>query len=528
MTFISTSKITWDLLLFVSCSVVPIKFVKETSVRSAPLMMFYLNGRVASGGTARIDRSLPNEEDEFGWFVGGVEYDASTAMNESKDYHSSGSSTSMLSCIDSDEADAYTFASDYSKNPEEDETSEKIELSNLTHPKELCIDFIENDARIKKLGITTTATTTTTINPTKDNDFHDELAGGEPIIQQSRAMCYTPERLVRCEEYRILIPSPRFLSISRINSENENTRKTKLSKRRLNYLIDSKQIGGPRLRALLESYEDNSEIQVTRTSTSNVDVNTTDILQDDAVLKRTQSIEASKGSIADTVNSNRSSYERLSVTWDDLKKQATRRSSVEDTSGIQSNDWSSETQSETQMNPLYLCDELPLTSGGCGSDFVQARSTAINEVVSILQELESNPERARILLDDDRFCDKTSSHDHLTRLALTIETDGNVPPVLGEPEKSVHYLRKRVESLQHASKDIFKDICELRKDFEYEEEKLLDLSSNASKLRQDIHEVKCIDDLLRLLRGELERISNRNWPFVLGHTEQQEEMNLVV
>lgn len=121
------------------------------SVRSAPLMMFYLNGRVASGGTARIDRSLPNEEDEFGWFVGGVEYDASTAMNESKDYHSSGSSTSMLSCIDSDEADAYTFASDYSKNPEEDETSEKIELSNLTHPKELCIDFIENDARIKKL-----------------------------------------------------------------------------------------------------------------------------------------------------------------------------------------------------------------------------------------------------------------------------------------------------------------------------------------------------------------------------------------
>ncbi|XP_035736504.1 uncharacterized protein LOC118447977 isoform X2 [Vespa mandarinia] len=520
-------------------------------------MMFYLNGRLTGGGTARIDRSLSNEEDEFGWFVGDVEYNSSMAINVSKDCRSSNSSTSMLSCIDSDEADAYTFASDYSKNSEEDETSEKIELSNLTRPKELGIDFIENDARINNPGITTTRTTmmtttttttttaaataattagtpgaamTTTINPTKDNDFHDELAGGEPIIQQSRAMCYTPERLVRCEEYRILIPSPRFLSISRFTSENENARKTRLTKRRLNYLIDSKQIGDSRLRALLESFEDNEEIQINMRNKSNVDVNTTDILRDDAVLKRMQSTEASKCSITDTINSNRSSYEGLSVTWDDLKKQQpTRRSSVEDTSGIQSNDWSSETQSETQMNPLYLCDELALTSSGdCASDFVQVRSTAINEVVSILQELESNPERARILLDDDRFCDKSSSHDHLTRLALTIETDGNVPPVLGEPEKSVHYLRKRVEKLQDASKDIFKDICELRKDFEYEEEKLLDLSSDATKLRQDIHEVKCIDDLLRLLRGELERISNRNWPFLLGHTEQQEEMNLVV
>lgn len=169
--------------------------------------------------------------------------------------------------------------------------------------------------------------------------------------------------------------------------------------------------GGPRLRALLESYEDNSEIQVTRTSTSNVDVNTTDILQDDAVLKRTQSIEASKGSIADTVNSNRSSYERLSVTWDDLKKQATRRSSVEDTSGIQSNDWSSETQSETQMNPLYLCDELPLTSGGCGSDFVQVCSISI-------EYSSGKKEECREKRKEGKKRKKRSFRDHLKKSIL--------------------------------------------------------------------------------------------------------------
>ncbi|XP_015181649.1 PREDICTED: uncharacterized protein LOC107069136 [Polistes dominula] len=528
-------------------------------------MMFYLNGRIAGGETARIDRSPGNKEDEFGWFIGGLECPTNmTGNNKNKDCRSSGSSTSMLSCIDSDEADAYTFVSDYSKNPDDDndidyaeETCENIELTTLTRNSndELDNDLIEMDAlRTYQSDTTTTTTMTTTMTTTKttqrkDHNVHDELAGGEPILQKTRGICYTPERLIRCEEYRILIPSPRFLSMSRMSSENENLRKTRLANKRLNYLIDSKQIGDQRLRALLESYnknEDNSKILINRTSSPNPVVNTTSILQDDAVLKRmtttttttTTTTEVSKASTTDTI-SNRSSYERLSVTWDDLKKQSvvtatattTRRSSVEDTSGIQSNDWSSETQSDTQTNPpLYFCDELGNNSSSdvCSTDFIQVQSTPINEIVSILQELESNPEKARILLDDDRFRDNTSTHDNLTRLALTIETDGNVPPVHGEPDKSVYYLRKRVERLQNTNKDIFKDICELRKDFEYEEEKLLDLSSDVLRLRQDIHEVKCIDDLLRLLRGELERISNRNWPFVIGHTEQQEEMNLVV
>ncbi|KAK2582379.1 hypothetical protein KPH14_004708 [Odynerus spinipes] len=493
--------------------------------------MFYLNGRGSGGGGARIDRSPPSEEDEFGWFIGNVENVASSTLNESsntKNCLSSDSSTSMLSCIDPDEQDVYALASDFTKrsenkNKDDDNENicENIELSKLDRSKDLNLKLIENDADMDELGLA---------SPVKRNGFRDELAGGEPIIQQPRGMCYTPERLVRCEEYRILIPSPRCLSISRekIHPENENSRKTRLSKRRLNSLIDSKQtVGAPRLKALLESYEEKPDIRIARQNSESFEV-LRDVTPQDSfsVANRTQpnTLQAS----TDTI-SNRSSYERLSVTWEDFKKQtSTRRSSLEDTSGIHSNDWSSETQSDTQTNPLCLCDELAVASSDFSTDYGQVRSTAINEVVSILQALESDPEKATVLLEEDRFCGSTSSHDHITRLALTIETDANVPAVLGEPEKSVYHLRRRVERLQHASKDIFKDICALRKDFEYEEEKLLDLSSDASRLRQDIHEVRYIDDLLRLLRGELERISNRNWPFVLGHSEQHGELNLVV
>lgn len=61
-----------------------------------------------------------------------------------------------------------------------------------------------------------------------------------------------------------------------------------------------------------------------------------------------------------------------------------------------------------------------------------------------------------------------------------------------------------------------------------DEKKAVDLSSDTTKLIEDIHELRYFDDLLKLLEGELERISNRNWPFVLGHSEPREEMNLII
>lgn len=58
-------------------------------------------------------------------------------------------------------------------------------------------------------------------------------------------MCYTPERLVRSQEYRILAPSPRYLSISqpKIVQQKENLRKGFCCRRQLNCFTDSKQPG---------------------------------------------------------------------------------------------------------------------------------------------------------------------------------------------------------------------------------------------------------------------------------------------
>lgn len=97
----------------------------------------------------------------------------------------------------------------------------------------------------------------------------------------------------------------------------------------------------------------------------------------------------------------------------------------------------------------------------------QNRGVAINEVASILENLESDPGRAAVLLEEgDRFCDSTSSHDQLTRLALTIETDVEAPAVPDDPNNWIRHLRDRIERLQLANKEIHGDICGLRTNFQ--------------------------------------------------------------
>lgn len=65
---------------------------------------------------------------------------------------------------------------------------------------------------------------------------------------------------------------------------------------------------------------------------------------------------------------------------------------------------------------------------------------------------------------------------------------------------------------------------------QFEDEKVELLEIETSNFHHDINELKYLDDLLNLLRGEIERISRRNWPFIIGHTDkhENEEINLVV
>lgn len=91
----------------------------------------------------------------------------------------------------------------------------------------------------------------------------------------------------------------------------------------------------------------------------------------------------------------------------------------------------------------------------------------INEVASILEGLQSDPERAMVLLEkEDRFFDSTSSHDQLTRLALAIETDVEAPAVPNDQNNWIRLLRDRIERLQLANKEIHGDVCDLRTNFQ--------------------------------------------------------------
>ncbi|XP_076245095.1 uncharacterized protein LOC143185743 [Calliopsis andreniformis] len=476
--------------------------------------MFPLKRR--SNGDVNIQAS--SNQDDFGWWLN-TDVWKSPASYGSKDCQSLASSESMFSCVDSDDNESYSLAQE--SKPETDDSCEGIEFRPLIH-EGLHVDLIEQDAINKELDVT----------PFPAKEATEYLNEPELKPRRSQGMCYTPERLIRSQEYRILTPSPHYLSISqaRIINENENSRKALRCRRRLNYLIDSKQVGATQLKALLHPLPAEETLPTINShrwkSCKRVCGGDDSAKSDDSIAKTEDQKKSTSLQTLDLIG-KRPSYERLNVTWEDCKKMETPSSSLEDTSGIQSNDWSSDSHSDLQNTPLCLCDELASTNYKLEGS--QERCTAINEVVSILEVLDTEPEKATVLLDEDRFCDSTSSHDHLTRLALTIESDATVPDILEDPENLVQRLQSKVEKLENSNKDIFKDILNLRKSFQCDEDTVADISSNMNHLRQDIHELRYLDDLLDLLRGELKRISKRNWPFVIGHTKHHsEEMNLIV
>ncbi|XP_050456713.1 uncharacterized protein LOC126854233 isoform X2 [Cataglyphis hispanica] len=462
--------------------------------------MFYLDGRGNAAAKYDSSSSSNEEEENFGWWLNDREI---AVLQRGKDHRSSGPMTSC--CADS--ADNRSFAKDVSRQEQESEiSSEKIELSSFTRD-----DLIENDAKEANTWSMT------------EDDNQDNMR------EEFKAICYTPERLIRSQEYRILVPSSRhfIFSQARLKPENESReRKSRHCRKQLDCLIDSKQIGATQLRKLL-----NLSVTDVRTHSSTFereprikdDFNASVRSDDDHPADRDRS-EQSTG----TISSSRSSYDRLNSIGDN-KDLISRPLSLEDTSGIQSNDWSLETQSDSRStHPMCLCDELAIASRDCIGTFRNHRDIAINEVTSILENLQSDAEEARILLEEDSFCDGTTSHDRLTRLALAIETDAEVPPTVSDSNNWICHLRDKIERLQLGNKEIHKNIYGLHTNFQCDEKKAVDLSCDTRKLIEDIHELRYFDDLLKLLEGELERISSRNWPFVLGHSQSREEMNLII
>ncbi|EGI61866.1 PREDICTED: uncharacterized protein LOC105149533 isoform X2 [Acromyrmex echinatior] len=473
--------------------------------------MFYLDGR--DGTAAKYDSSSPNGEENFGWWLNDREIVLSKSHHVGG-HRSLGSSMSILSCMDSDDSDSCSFARDVSLQEQESEISENIELISFTQ-NDLDIDLIERDAR------ETSSPLAIAIN----SECNVKKECITPI-------CYTPERLIRSQEYRILTPSPRCFTFSqaRFTAENESREwKSRRCRKQLS-LIDSKQIGTTQLKTLLNLPSTNVRTCAISSPISERRQWATDDFNASMKSNNDSSTDVDCGVRSmKTGDSSRSSYDRLNSTWDDCKGSATRPPSLEDTSGIHSYDWSLETQSDVQNTPICLCDELAIASKEHTANFANDRGTAINEVVSILEGLRSDPRKATVLLEEeDRFCSSTSSHDQLTRLALTIETDVEAPAVPDDPNNWIRHLRDRIERLQLANKEIHGDIRGLRTKFQCDEKKAINLSSDTTRLLEDVHDLRYFDDLVKLLEGELETISRRNWPFILGHSKPHEEMNLII
>ncbi|XP_029167727.1 LOW QUALITY PROTEIN: uncharacterized protein LOC114938123 [Nylanderia fulva] len=471
------------------------------NVKDLRCAMFYLDGR--GSAAAKHDSSSSNEEENFGWWLHN-DWEI-VVSHRGKDHPSSG--PKLSTCVDSDDSDSHNFVQDVSRQEQEGSgnCSEKIELSSFSRDElELDVDLIEKD--------------------TKETMSGWSMAEDSSMREEVKAICYTPERLIRAQEYKILVPSPRHFTFSqtRLRSGNKSGEwKSRRCRKQLDRLIDSKQIGATQLRVLLNIPDIRTHGQVSSIfERVNGDLNSSMKSSDDHHL-------ADQDRSTGTFSSSRSSYDRLNSTWDDCKDLISRPVSLEDTSGIQSYDWSLEMQSEARSTPMCLCDELAIASRDqCIVNFGNDRDITINEVTSILENLQSDPEKTKILLEEDSLC--TSSHDRLTRLALAIETDAEVPSTVSESNNWIHHLRDKIERLELGNKEMHRNIYGLRTNFQCDEKKAVNLSSDTTKLIEDIHELRYFDDLLKLLEGELERISNRNWPFVLGHSEPHEEMNLII
>ncbi|XP_066602018.1 uncharacterized protein [Prorops nasuta] len=433
--------------------------------------------------------------DEFGWWLSDGEKERFPGHNISG-YLRSGFSPSSSASInfqhkDSEENQSYDLNENSSNTEQESSDAEKIDLSILS-----CEANNDKENNVK----------------TEKNVY----SSCEGKFGKSENISVGKERLARFYEYSSSssISATSYMSFSSGLGDNESSRKARRCRRRLNYLIDSKQVGASQLKALLNpdvpecrrlAAETRRRRSISGSRTSSANKHTEEI-----------AFKSFSPELPRSVSSYELSYE----------KSMTGHSSLEDSSGIQSNDWSLEDHSDTHINSISRYEDSPSSRNHRNL----YKNAGIDPVEFILRGLERDPRIATVLLEDDRFVGKISPHNQLTRLALAIETDGYTPATSNHTELlMVQQLREKIQQLQNTSKDIHKDICALRKDFQSEEEKLANLRLDASRLHEDIHEVRYLDDLLNMLRGELDKISRRNWPFAIGRADyHSEEFNLVI
>lgn len=143
--------------------------------------------------------------------------------------------------------------------------------------------------------------------------------------------------------------------------------------------------------------------------------------------------------------------------------------------------------------------------------------------------------------------DCTSQVDHdgtglspVAKLALSIEHDPDRE--LDDSRcallQAFRELDSRVRALQMGARQLQVDVNRLKQDFQLQDSVVTQVTAQTRHLTQhiqdieDIQDIRYLDDLIFLLQGQLDRITLRQWPFIvahaLPHAESSRELNLVV
>ncbi|XP_046737137.1 uncharacterized protein LOC124405911 [Diprion similis] len=316
------------------------------------------------------------------------------------------------------------------------------------------------------------------------------LAEEPPCGTCSRS--YTPERLIRNRDYRILTNSPPTSLSPKTGPSTPCKRYASKRNRRLSSLIDQQLVGASQLEAVLDHHVLDIKLPAapgrrkgfagrSPEGCKNASRSSRDLLA-------FANCESPPGILTPDLTSSGSSCEKLNCEW--------RRRSEADVSRI----------GRVEDSLAAPASVTPRKVSG--------------RLVSTLQNFRS----------DENCYEDLPGHDVLS--ADSWEKGRVVhsfPEAPDDPESVVRQLQERINHIRDTNRDISEDLSSLRKNYEWAEQKTGNLTTATTKLRKEIRDLRYIDDLVNLLSGELKRISQRNWPFNLGHTEHHmEEINLVI
>ncbi|XP_043472190.1 myb-like protein H isoform X2 [Leptopilina heterotoma] len=380
--------------------------------------------------------SYENEKckNEFGWWICETENISSFSSTFSS---SSSSSSSIIN-----EKNLQEKNSSNRKNFDNNNLKQNSIFSLKNHEYNFNINN-NNDEKNEEKEKTKEIKLTVNVDFDKIQDGEDEnfIENG---FRKSHGFSYTPERLVKSKEYKILSPPFQFACIH----------SSKFRQRKLSELIDPNKIGGINLQKLL---------------CPNIMP-----IEDYFHLKGDFDFHDVKNRIK----------EELKTLSEEKGNHKFSSSEDENTSGIQSPGWSLDTSSDPTK-------ALPRVENLKGSS--NEEEGLIFEDLEVESEFSTN-----LLLDDD-------------------------------DRENLSEIQSKVRRLQDVNEDMQKEIVTLKEDFQNDEWRVNILLEEAINYRRELQELQYLDNLVNLLRGELERISPKTWPFIRNHTDPySDEINLII